>query len=370
MNRQWTKTFVGVLLLAVLLALVPGLAAQEDDAPLRIGLVTHEGGAVDDRGFNQSVWLGVVMAAEALDAETAYIETRDSTDYADNIAIFVEADYDVIVTVGIAMGEATRAAAQTYPDVFFIGADQFAMPDAPFPPNMVGLVFHEDEAGYLAGTLAGLLTESDVVAGIYGTDLAPPIVAFATGFANGVAAVNPAAEVITTYHPGGFGQAFNDPEWGATTAAQAIDQGADVVFAAGGATGFGVLTEVANRTTEDDPLFCIGVDTDQWETVPEARACLVSSAVKRIAAGIEAIITLLAEGEPPTGNYYGPVGLADFHGFAELVPQAVQDELADLAEALAAGEIETGYAIDGAADEATDGGGDDMSEDATPEAEE
>ncbi len=332
---------VGVVLLLTMA--VRMLPAYGQDEPLRIGLVTHEGGEVDDRSFNQSVWEGVLAAAERLDGVADYIETQDSTDYGNNIAEFVEHDYHIIVTVGLAMGEATRQAALLYPDVHFIGADQREFPDSPFPPNMTGLVFHEDQAGYLAGALAGHLTRSDVIAGIYGTDLAPAIVAFATGFENGVQSVNPTARVITTYHPGGFGVAFNDPEWGAATAAQAIDQGADVVFAAGGATGMGALIEVANRTTAESPLYCIGVDTDQWETVPEARDCLVSSAVKHIADGVEAIIVQVVAGEPPQGNFYGPVGLADFHDFEDVVPEAVQEELAQLADALAEGEVDTGY---------------------------
>lgn len=342
----------GVLFLGVQSPIPPQaeLAAQPIPTPiptpallpsdLQIGLVTHEGGEIDDQSFNQAVWLGVQAAAASLGAEAAYIETQDSTDYAANIAEFAENGYDIIVTVGVAMGDATRAAAVAYPNIHFIGADQ----RQPEPlPNLTGLVFHEDQAGYLAGVLAGRLTRSDVVGGIYGTALAPSIVAFATGFENGVHAANPDALVITTYHPGGFGAAFSDPEWGAATAAQAIDQGADVVFAAGGSTGFGALVETAARTTTDAPLYCIGVDVDQWITVPEARPCLVSSAVKQIAEGVEQIVLQVMAGQPPAGNFFGGVGLADFHDFADVIPADVQAELQAIAAGLASGEIDTGY---------------------------
>ena len=90
-----------------------------------------------------------------------------------------------------------------------------------------------------------------------GTDLVPPVVAFKEGYEAGAKYINPDINVISTYHPGELSQAFVDPEWGAATAKQAVDQGADVVFGAGGMTGNGALQEVASQ----EGLFCIGVDT-------------------------------------------------------------------------------------------------------------
>ncbi|MEZ4835974.1 MAG: BMP family ABC transporter substrate-binding protein [Caldilineaceae bacterium] len=82
--------------------------------------------------------------------------------------------------------------------------------------------------------LAARLSESGTIASVLGTDLVPPVVAFGTGYENGAKYANADINVITTYHPGGLDVAFTDPEWGAATAAQAIDQGADVIFGAGG----------------------------------------------------------------------------------------------------------------------------------------
>ncbi len=308
-------------------------------------------GEVDDRSFNQSAWEGVQAAAEALGGEASYIETQDSTDYAANIAEFADNGYNIIVTVGFALGEATIQAAAEYPDVHFIGVDQS---QAEALPNVTGLVFNEDQAGYLAGVLAARLTQSGTVAGVYGTDLVPPVVLFARGFEAGALATNPDINVITTYHPGGLDVAFTDPEWGAQTAAQAIDQNADVIFGAGGKTGNGALTETANRTTADKPLYCIGVDTDQWETLDEAHPCLISSAMKLIPVGLEEIINLIAAGEAPAGNYYGPVGLASFHDFADVVPAEVQEELATIAAQLTSGELVTGVTLEAPAEEATE----------------
>ena len=324
-------------------------AAAEDDCASEevfcIGLVTDVG-EIDDKSFNQSAWEGVQAAAEELGAQTEYIETRDATDYGPNIALFGDNGYDVIVTVGFALGQATLEASQTYPDVDFIGVDQFVAPEAPegwegeWPPaNVAGLIFPEDQSGFMAGALAGMLTESNTIAAVLGTDLVPPVVAFKEGYEAGARYVNENVEIISTYHPGGLDVAFTDPEWGASTAAQAIDQGADVVFGAGGKTGNGALIEVASH----EGVYCIGVDTDQWLTVPEAHPCLVTSAMKLITPGVAELIRASHDGNFPNGNYVGDVGLAPFHDFEDEISQDAKDRLDEIKSGLESGDISTGY---------------------------
>ncbi len=306
--------------------------------PLQVGLVTDVG-RVNDRSFNQSAWEGVLQYAEAAGVDEddfRYVETQAATDYADNIQQFVDAGYDVIVTVGFALTEATIAAAQENPDIYFIGVDQF---QAETIPNLVGLVFPEDQSGFLAGVLAANLTESGTIAAVLGTDLVPPVVAFKEGYEAGAQYVNPDINVISTYHPGELSQAFTDPEWGAATARQAIDQGADVIFGAGGLTGNGALQEVAT----EEGLFCIGVDTDQWDTLPAARPCLVSSAMKLITPAVLSTISSVAAGTFTGGNSFGEAGLAPFHDFEDVVPQEVKDQLAEVNSGLLDGSITTGY---------------------------
>lgn len=313
-------------------------AAPAEAAAIKIGLVTDVG-RVNDRSFNQSAWTGVQNAAAALgltEEDYKYIETQDAKDYADNLGQFVDAGYNVIVTVGFALGEATVTAAKENPDIYFIGVDQF---QAEALPNVVGLVFHEDQAGFLAGALAAHLTQSGTIAAVLGTDLIPAVVAFKEGYEAGARHVNPDIKLISTYHPGELSQAFVDPEWGAATAKQAIDQGADVIFGAGGQTGNGALQETATH----EGLYCIGVDTDQWETVPAAHPCLVSSATKEIIPSVEDLIAKAAQGTYESGNYYGGAGLAPFHDFEDKVPQEVKDDLAALSAGLQDGSISTGY---------------------------
>jgi basic membrane protein A len=292
---------------------------------------------VDDKSFNQSAWEGVQQAGEELDAIVNYVETKDAKDYAANMQLFIDKGYDVIVTVGFAMGTATIEAATANPDVLFIGVDQGQWGGT--LPNLAGLIFHEDQSGYLAGVLAANMTKTNTIAAVLGTDLIPPVVAFNEGYIAGAHSVNPDINIISTYHPGGLDVAFTDPEWGATTAAQAIANGADVIFGAGGKTGNGALIEVAGTPG----LYCIGVDSDQWETVPEAHGCLISSAMKLITPAIFELITLANDGNFPGGNYFGAAGLAPYHDFDDDIPQEVKDLIETTAEGLLDGSITTGY---------------------------
>ena len=99
------------------------------------------------------------------------------------------------------------------------------------------------------------------------------------------------------------------------------------------------LIEVAGT----EGAFCIGVDTDQWETVPEAHPCLVSSAVKLITPGIFDLIEMSTQGEFPAGNFFGAAGLAPFHDLGDQVPQEVKDTLVEIDAGLKDGSVETGY---------------------------
>ncbi len=309
--------------------------AAGGEVKLKIGLVTDVG-RVNDRTFNQSAWEGVQDAAKELGAEANYVETRAATDYEDNIRQFTDAGYDIIVTVGFALGEATVKMAKEFPDIKFIGVDQF---QAEVTPNVAGLVFHEDQAGYLAGILAANLTKTGTIGGVFGTDLIPAVVAFREGYEAGAKTVKADINIISAYHPGEIAQAFTDPEWGAATAAQAIDGGADVVFAAGGSTGNGALEETATH----EGFYCIGVDTDQWETLPGAHPCLVSSAIKSVRTGVVDLVKAAADGTFQGGQVYGSAGLAPYHDFEDKLPAELKTELERVAAGLMDGSIKTGY---------------------------
>ena len=344
--RVWLAALAAVLLLAgcTLPAMPPADMEEPAAAPsFKVGLVTDIG-RINDRSFNQSAWEGVLAAAETLglteDEDFKFIETTDPKDYVDNLGQFIDNGYDVIVSVGYALGDATMEAARENPDIHFIGVDQFQVEPL---PNLTGLVFREDKAGFLAGVLAAGLSQTGTIAAVLGTDLVPPVVAFGEGFASGARYANPDINVMTTYHPGDLSIAFDDPEWGAATARQALDRGADVVFGGGGNTGNGAIQEVATDPGAGTAVFCIGVDTDQWHTVPAARPCLVSSALKLITAGVDQLIMAAHEGTFPAGNHVGDIGLADFHDHAAAVGPELQQALETVQAALDDGTLETGY---------------------------
>ncbi len=301
-----------------------------------VGLVTDVG-KIDDKSFNQSAWEGVKAAQKDLGAQIDFIETTDKKDYAANIGTFVDQKFDAIVTVGFALGEATTTAAAANPNIKFIGVDQFQAKES---PNVTGLVFNEDKSGFLAGALAGYLTKSNTVAAVLGTNLVPPVVAFKEGYEAGAKYANPKVKVLSTYHPGGLDVAFNDPAFGANTAKQAIDQGADVVFGAGGNTGNGALAEVAKKGGK---AFCIGVDTDQWLTVPEAHPCLVTSATKLITPGVSDLLKAVKDGSVKPGNTFGGAALAPYHDFESKIPADVKDKITELTPKVVSGEVPTGY---------------------------
>jgi basic membrane protein A len=310
-----------------------------EDTVLCVGLVTDTG-KVDDKSFNQSAWEGAQAAADEAGGIAKYIETIDSKDYAANIKQFTDKSYDVIVTVGFLMAEATVEAAQAYPDTKFVGVDQF---QAETVDNLTGLIFPEDQAGYAAGYLAGLMTKTNKLGQVLGLQI-PPVEKFAKGFEAGALAANSAVQVTTVYHPAAD-NAFNDPEWGAAEAAKQLAQGADVIFGAGGNTGNGALLEIAKSEGAGSSIFCIGVDTDQWNTVPQAQPCLITSAMKLITDGTKELVLAAQAGTMVGGNFVGKTGLADYHNFASVIPADVQSQVADVVARLADGSLETGVVL-------------------------
>lgn len=303
-----------------------------------VGLVTDVG-KIDDKSFNQSTWDGVQKAQKELGAKGQYIETTDAKDYAKNIGTFADEKYDAVVTVGFALGEATHAAAAKYPQVKFVGVDQFQAPGSE-KPNVVGLVFPEDQSGFLVGALAAMMSKSGKLGAVLATDAVPPVWRFGEGFRAGAKHVNPNIELSIVYHNDvGIDKTFSDPEWGKTTALSMIDKGVDIIFGGGGKTGNGALLGAA-----DKGVFAIGVDTDQYFTVTEAQKVLLSSAMKRLDEGTFELLKLAKEGKMPSGNYLGKAGYAPFHDVESKVPADVKTRMQELEKSLREGTLKTGVA--------------------------
>lgn len=327
------------LLCGALAALSLMLAACGSDSDtsggtgkLKVGLVTDVG-KVDDKSFNQSAWEGVQQAKKDLGAEVKFVETTDPKDYAKNIEQFANAKYNVIVTVGFGLGEATAAAAKKYPSIKFIGVDQF---QAQPLPNLAGLIFDEDKAGFLAGALAAQVSKSGTIGQVLGTDVVPPVVKFGKGYEAGAKYARPDVKVLTWYHPGGLAKGFTDPEEGKKQALQMISQNADVIFGAGGQTGNGALLGCAEKN-----VWAIGVDTDQYQTVPQAQKVLLSSAMKLITPGVFNTIKSVKDGSFKGGNVVGDVGIAPYHDLDAQVPGPVKEKMKQIDQGLKSGSIQT-----------------------------
>jgi basic membrane protein A len=348
------RTLAGISILALVLAACSSgttdTAAEETAAALDVsncaaaenfcvGLVTDIG-KVDDKSFNQSAHEGAMAAAAEVGGFYKYIETTDTKDYAANMGQFTDKSYDVIVTVGFLMAEATVTAAKANPNTKFIGVDQFQAEEV---ANVTGLIFPEDQAGYGAGYLAGLMTKTNKIGSVLGLEIAP-VQLFAKGFEAGAKAANANVAVTTVYHPPAD-NGFGDPVWGAAEAKKQLAQGADIIFGAGGGTGNGALIEIAKAEGAGTSIFCIGVDTDQWFTVPEAQPCLITSAVKGLTEGTTDLVKKAFDGSIAGGNFVGSAGIADYHDFASVVPMDVQEKVAGVVAGLKDGSIKTGVTL-------------------------
>jgi basic membrane lipoprotein Med (substrate-binding protein (PBP1-ABC) superfamily) len=313
-------------------------AAAQDPLIESVCLVTDVG-RVNDGTFNQFAYEGMERAVEDFDLESTFIETQAPTDYEANINTCVDDGYEAIITVGFLLTDATVAAAAANPDVYFIGIDQFY---AEPTDNLVGILFREDQAGFLAGALAAQMTESGLIAGVYGIEI-PPVVKYRNGFEQGARYINPDVELLGVYI-----DSFTDANRGAAAAEQFIGEGADVVFGAGGGTGSGGIVRAAA-----EGVYVIGVDQDEYFSTfgsgetPGAEF-LISSAMKRVDQGVYLPLQALVEGgaDWQGGGLQVLDASVEGVGFAPAhdsdVPAEVTARMEEILAGLADGSIETG----------------------------
>jgi len=344
------KRILPVLFTVVLLA-VMGLSAgcapkSADCAEVNVfcvGLVTNLG-RLQDRSYNQAAWDGLQQAKSAGSADwIASIETVDVRDFGANIDIFAKAKYDAIVTVGASMLNVTVLAANTYPDIYFIGVDQDQSSNQEFNPNLVGLVFPQDQIGYLAGVLAASLTKTGQIGAVLGSDASPAMARYGQGFINGAASVDPSIAPKIVYHNDvSVDKSIDDPEWGAKQANSLVDAEVDIVFGAGGSTGSNALVGAVMRGA-----YVIGADTDEYYALPVAAPHLYTSVVEMIAQGVADLIEAARNAQNqtagfPSGNYEGQVGLAPYHDLDSSIPDALKASMAELVQNLRSGDVQTG----------------------------
>lgn len=277
-------------------------------AKMKVGLVTDVG-KVDDRTFNEFAYKGLMRAGKDLQVDTSFIETLQPTDYDKNIEQFVSEGYDAIVTVGFMLGDATKRMAEKHPQVKFIIVDYAYDPTV---PNVLGLLFAEDQAGFLAGALAAMMTKENAIGFVGGKEI-PPVIRYREGYKAGAKHANPDCEVLTVHI-----DSFTDPARGKTAALSQMEEGADVIFGCGGPTGSGAIMGAAQ-----EGAWVLGVDQDEYFTtfkegkVPGSDK-LIGSAMKRVDNAVYNGIKQVVEGNFKGGIYLSNIqnegiGLAPAH---------------------------------------------------------
>jgi basic membrane protein A and related proteins len=303
-------------------------AAQEtaggDGEALKVGLVTDIGG-LNDRGFNQLAFQGLKQAESDLGVEIRVLESKSDADYIPNLQTLAEDGFNLIISVGFLMTDATAEAAKAFPDT------RFAIVDSAFDPpieNAQGLLFKEQETGYLVGYMAGLVTESNTVSSVGGQKI-PPVDRFIAGFQKGAQDANPQVQTLN-----GYSQDFVAQDKCKEVALDQISKGSDVVFQVAGGCGLGALDAASERN-----VWGIGVDADQAFLGDH----VLTSALKRVDVAvfktIESVVNDTFEGAGVT-----TFGLAeDGVGLGEVSPNAPADAVEQTRaqiDRVIAGEIE------------------------------
>ncbi len=334
--RRWI--FIGVILVIAALAIagiVSGFKAMSAQAATTsVGVIVN--GDMSEYSFNWLALQGLARAeSELMVAGTVY----SSTDPAD-----IDLDVEQCALDGnelcIGVSFATMEAILNYANIYT--TTKFAAIDGAYetyPPNLLSIVFSSDQVSYLAGTLAGMMSESNTIGDLGGEDI-PPVNDFIYGYANGARCANPGITTIISYT-----NAFTDPELGAEIAQDMISQGADVIFAPAGSSGVGAIL-----TTTQSGVWAIGVDTDQFLTVfmsgtVPGSEFLLTSAMKRLDNSVFNTISDTVGGAFTPGLVVydlaeSGVQLAPFHEAEPSIPPAVIDRLGWVTRALNGGVID------------------------------
>jgi len=258
---------------------------------VKIGLVTDVGG-LNDRGFNHLAYVGVQNAKARLGVDYKVNLSSSPSEYIPNLTQFARQGYDLTVGVGFTEANAIDTVAHLFPTRNFaiVDVDQTTEPHK--PPNLLGLLFREQEVGYLAGYLAGLEEKRrpgpDVV-GSVGGQKQPPVDRFIAGYQAGAKAADPGIKTLNAYS-----QDFVKQDLCKSIALNQIAAGAGVVFQVAGGCGLGVIKAAAEKN-----VWAIGVDADQSYIDPQH---ILTSAKKNVDVAVYKAIESVVHGKFKGGN--------------------------------------------------------------------
>ncbi|GGX58116.1 BMP family lipoprotein [Streptomyces minutiscleroticus] len=274
--------------------------------------IAYDVGGKGDQSFNDAAYAGLEQAKKEFKYETADVEPTDGETDADKtqrLVSLAKQGYNPIIGVGYAYAPAVKAAAEKYPDTTFGIVDDSTVE----ADNVADLVFAEQEASYLAGVAAAKSTETNTVGFVGGVDN-PLIHKFQAGFEQGVKDTDSKVKVISQYltqtaEEGGF----SSPDKGKAAAEGQIEKKADVIYAAAGLSGQGVI-EAASA----NKVWAIGVDSDQYrqKALAAYKDSILTSATKDVAKAVYTLAKAVEDGKPEGGIVRGDlksgeVGLAD-----------------------------------------------------------
>jgi basic membrane protein A len=315
-------------------------APLPNGSSIKVGLVTDIGG-VNDQAFNQLAWQGVQKATTDMGFEAKFIESSQPTDYEANIDALAAEGYNVIITVGSTMGDATTLKAEQYPNI------KFAIIDNAYTisglGNVTSLMFAEDQIGFLAGVLAGGMSRSGFVCSVSGV-MTPQSERYMRSFFGGaVWQAGPTMQMMNNYiniqTTNENVPSFDDSTQGKETALSLIGNGCDVVFAIGGDAVKGALL-----AAKENNLPAIGADFDQYNTYPEAQSALISSAMKNVDIAVYNYLKTVADGSVQAGIstanlQNGGVGLAPFHDWDGEIPDDLKAQIQEASDGIKNGSI-------------------------------
>ena len=231
-----------------------GSGASVNPANFKVGLVTDIGG-LNDHGFNHLAYVGLQRAEQQLHIQGKVLPSSSGADYTPNLTSLAQQGYNLVIPVGFLMADATDAVAKQFPKVKFAMVDSDATAEKGDPKNIEGLLFEEQQAGYLAGYLAGLYAKEKgykTISSVGGQKI-PPVDHYIAGYQAGAKKADPGIQTLN-----GYSQDFVDQSKCKQIALNQIQQGSKVVFQVAGACGLGALS-----AAQQAGLQGIGVDADQ-----------------------------------------------------------------------------------------------------------
>ncbi|WP_020612160.1 BMP family ABC transporter substrate-binding protein [Sediminispirochaeta bajacaliforniensis] len=345
------KRCLSMLILTVMVACF-GWAGGQNEGPvdtdtLRVILIIP--GNLGDKSFFDSANRGLDLVAREFGAETKVIEAGvDSTKWEPALYDAIDGDWDIIIT-GSSMTELLNQVAPQYPDQRFINFDTSIVET---PNNVYSMFYATNDIGFLAGTVAALVTTSDLplsndeatIGFLGGMDI-PGINDFLVGYIEGALNINPDIQVLISYAGD-----FNDPAKGKELSLVQYNAGADIIYNVAGGTGLGLMdaAKAANG-------YAIGVDSDQAmlfrESDPQKASHIVTSTIKRIDQSVLRAVSLALSGELPFGTHEvlgvkeGGVGLAKNEFYDAVMSDELKARVEAVTQELVAGQIEVSSAF-------------------------